>query len=72
MFTCVLGRCAVSTALLVPQTFRRVLSASVNSCAEIKNAPSVAYVTNSGRVWREVPESDAWSVDLASFASVSS
>ena len=33
MFTCVLGRCVASTVLLVPKTFRRALTASVNSCA---------------------------------------
>ena len=44
------------------QTFRRALTASVDSCAEIKSAPSVAYITNCGRVWRKVPESDARSV----------
>ena len=35
----------------------------MDSCAEIESAPSVAYIyiyiTNSGRVWRKVPESDA-------------
>ena len=44
------------------ETFRRALTASVESCAEIKSGPSVAYVTKSGRVWRKVPESDARSV----------
>ena len=37
------------------QTFWRELTASVDSCAEIKSGPS-------GRVWRKVPESDARSV----------
>ena len=46
------------------QTFGRVLTASVDSCAEIKSAPSVAYITKSGRVGRKVPESDARSVLL--------
>ena len=41
------------------QTFRRALTASVDSCAEIKSVPSV---TKSCRVWRKVPESDAQSV----------
>ena len=40
------------------------MTASVDSGAEIKSAPSVTYVTKSGRVWRKVPESDAWSVTL--------
>ena len=29
---------------------------------EIRSAPSVAYVTSSGRDWRKVPESDARSM----------
>ena len=41
------------------------MTASLDSCAEIKSAPSVAYVTKSGRVWRKVPESDARSVDVS-------
>ena len=41
-------------------TFRRVLTPSVDSCAEIEYPFS--GVTNSGRVWRKVPESDARSV----------
>ena len=44
------------------RTFRKALTASVHSYAEIKSAPSVAYVTKSGRVWRKVPESDVRSV----------
>ena len=39
------------------QTFRRTLTASGDSCAEIKSG-----VTKSGRVWRKVPESGARSV----------
>ena len=39
------------------RTFRRALTASVDSCAEIKSC-----VTKSGRVWRKVPESGAQSV----------
>jgi len=36
------------------QTFLRVLTASMDSCAAIRiNAPSVAYVTSYGRVWRK-------------------
>ena len=38
-------------------TFRRALTASLDSCAEKKTAPS--GVTKSSRVWRKVPESDA-------------
>ena len=44
------------------RTFRRALTASVDSCAEIKSAPTDSGVTRSGRVWRKVPESDARSV----------
>ena len=39
MFTCVLGR---FHSLIGTQSFRRTLTASVDSCAEIKSAPSVA------------------------------
>ena len=43
------------------------MTASVDSCAEMKSAPSVAYVTSPGKVWRKVPESDARSgVDTVS------
>ena len=44
------------------RTFRRALTASVDSCAEIKSTPQFSGVTKSGRVWRNVPESDARSV----------
>ena len=43
------------------QTFQRAVTASVDSCAEMKSAP-FSSVTRSGRVWRKVPESDARSV----------
>ena len=43
------------------QTFRRALTASLDSCAEIKECPFSA-ATKFGRVWRKVPESDAQSV----------
>ena len=43
-------------SLISTQTFRRALAAPVDSCAEIKSAPSVAVI-NSGRVWRKVPGS---------------
>ena len=45
--------------LISPQTFRKTLTASVDNCAEIKNAPAFSGVTHSGRIWRKVPESDA-------------
>ena len=39
MFTCILGRYAVSTVLIIrKQAFRRALTVSVDSCADIKNA----------------------------------
>ena len=41
------------------QTFWRALTAPVDSCAEIKTECPFSGVTNSGRVWRKVPESDA-------------
>ena len=54
------------------RTFRRALTASLDSCAEIKSAPSAALLNLAefgGRcrkerlgVWRKVPESDARSV----------
>ena len=48
-------------SLISTQTFRRALTASVDSCAEIKRAP-FSGVTKSGRVWRKVLESNARSV----------
>ena len=42
------------------RTFRRALTVSVDSCAEIECPFS--GVIKSGRVWRKVPESDDWSV----------
>ena len=55
------------------QTFRRALTASLDSCAEIKSAPSAALLNlaefggmcRKARlgVWRKVPESDARSVE---------
>ena len=49
----------VLSVLISTQTFRRALTASVDSCAEIKSAPAFSGVTKSGRVWRKVPGSDA-------------
>ena len=43
------------------RTFRRALTASLNSCAIDKECP-FSGVTKSGRVWRKVPESDARNV----------
>ena len=36
----------------------------------IKSTPLVSGVTKSGRVWRSVPESDAWSVPESDARSV--
>ena len=44
------------------QTFRRALTASVDSCAEIKIECPFSSVTKSGRVWKKVAESDTRSV----------
>ena len=44
------------------RTFRRALTALLDSCAEIEGA--LSGVTKSGRIWRKVPESDARSVGL--------
>ena len=62
-FPRVLGR-RIAASLVSTRTFRAALTASVDSCAEIKSAPSAAYITSSGRVWRKVPESEARSVRL--------
>ena len=47
--------------LIRTQTFRRTLTASVDSCTEIKIERPLSGVTNSGRVWRKVPKSKACS-----------
>ena len=41
MFMCMLG-CYVASSLISTQTFQRVLTALVDSCVEIKSAPSVS------------------------------
>ena len=51
-----------SHSLIITQTFRRALTASVDRRTEIKEYP-FSGVTISGRVWRKVPESDARSVE---------
>ena len=43
------------------RTFRRALTASLDSCAEI-NGAAFSGVTKSGTVWRKVPENDARNV----------
>ena len=71
MFISVLGRYVPSSKLgitlcISTQTFWRVVTPSVDSCAEMKSAlqwrNSSVGVTSSGRVWRKMPESDARSV----------
>ena len=62
VFTCVFGRCASPTVLLLPKPFggrwqRRLTAVKMHGD---KRMP--LRVTNSGRVWRKVPESDARSV----------
>ena len=49
-------------SLLSTRTFRRALTASVHSCAEITEKRPFSGVTKSGRIWRKVPECDARSV----------
>ena len=61
MFTCVFGRYVASTVINT-QTFRRALTAPVDSCAEIKECSFSGFITVSGRIWRKVPESDVRSV----------
>ena len=45
------------------QTFWRALTTSVDIYHRDKECP-FSGITKSGRVWRKVPESDAWSVGL--------
>ena len=54
----------VLSVLISTQTFRRALTASVDSCAEIKSAPAFSGVTKSGKVWRKVPESGTRNVGM--------
>ena len=51
---------AGASSLVSSQTFRRALTASVDSCAEMKSG-----VTGCGRGWRQVLESEAWSMVAA-------
>ena len=75
MFTCVLGRYAASTVILVPKLSEGADRVGGQLLGD-KNKKEKEYpvsgvtnsgrvwrkVTNSGRVWRKVPESDARSV----------
>ena len=51
-------------SLISTQTFRRALTASVNSGAEVKSVPSLAEPILAEFGGRKVPESDARSVGL--------
>ena len=51
--------CFQSYGLISNQTPRWALTASVDSCAELKIECPFSGVTSSGRVWRKMPESDA-------------
>ena len=64
MFTCVLGCCVASTVLLESESADRV----GGQLRGDKESP-FSGVTNSGRVWRKVPESDARSVQCSTACS---
>ena len=53
MFMCVLGRCVFYT-LINTQAFRRAVTASVDSCAEVKSAPNFSDVRS--HFWRSLEE----------------
>ena len=57
VYVCVSMLCCFHSVVST-QTFWRALTASLDSCAEIRSNG----ITNFGRVWRKVPESKAWSV----------
>ena len=61
MLTCMLQR-YVAFSLTSTQTFQRVLMGWVEMHRE-KEWP-FSGISSSGRVWRKVPESEAWSVGL--------
>ena len=63
MFKCVLGCCVLSTVFLVPNPLGGADSVS-GQLHKDKECPFNG-ATNSGRVWRKVPESDVWSVLLS-------
>ena len=41
-------------SLISTHSFRRALTASMDSCVDVKSTPLVEYVTSFGRVWRKV------------------
>ena len=55
------GRLCWLQGLISTQTFWKALTASVDSCMEIKSA-HISGITNSGRVWRKGLEYNAWGV----------
>ena len=60
MFTCVLGCYVASTVLLLP----KLSEGADRVSGQLRGDEECPFsgVTNSGRVWRKVPDSDAWSV----------
>ena len=68
MFTRVLGHYVVPQ--FSTQTFRRALTASVDSCAEIKELKPLQWRNQFRQSRRKVPESDARSVARASFTNL--
>ena len=56
-FMCVLGGYATSTVLLALKPLGGALTSLVESCP-------FSGVTDSGRVWRKVPENDVWSMSV--------
>ena len=67
MFTCVPGRYVAFMVLLVPKPLGGADSIGGQLCGD-RESP-FSGVTSSGRVWREVPESDALSVHRTRVAS---
>ena len=62
MLTCVLGRHVASTLFIsTPNLSEGADSVGGQLCGEYKEC-FLTGVTISGRVWRKVPESEAWSV----------
>ena len=53
IFTCVLPRFVASSLMVSTQTFRRALTASVDSCAEIRSAPFSGVTNSVCQSWEE-------------------
>ena len=60
VFTCVLRRCVASTVLLV----HKLLGGADSVGGQLRGDMKCPFsgVTSCDRVWRKMPESDAWSV----------